>query len=106
MAVQEALGHTWVLYDLGLLAAMLICLLTYAVYLKTMAQFQPQNTYEVYDSLGGAQAHVLLPQKMDPPTWNGEQELLILLLCLAVDFRFQICISESEIFSYFRHFRC
>lgn len=60
------------LYDLGVLAAMLVCLVTYAVYLQTMVDFQPQNTYEVYDSLGGAQAHALLLKKVEPLVRNGE----------------------------------
>lgn len=70
--MQEAFGETWVLYDLSLLVAMLVCLVTYIVYVQTLAQFQPQNTYEVYDSLGGAQAHVLLPKKVDPTALNSE----------------------------------
>ena len=51
---------------------MLVCILSYAVYVQTIADFQPQNTYEVYDSLGGAQARALLPKKMNPLTWNSE----------------------------------
>ena len=50
----------------------LICLITYAVYVQTLADFQPQNTYEVYDSLAGAQARILLPKKADPATTNSE----------------------------------
>ena len=66
MAVQGALGETWLLYDMGLLVAMIICLITYAVYVQIMADFQPQYSYEVYDSLGAAQARLLLPKKVDP----------------------------------------
>lgn len=76
--LQEAVGDTWVLYDIGMLMAMLVCLLAYAVYVQTMVDFQPQNTYEVYDSLGGAQARVLLPKKVDPTSWNGEYETIIM----------------------------
>ena len=75
--LQEAVGDTWVLYDIGMLMAMLVCLLAYAVYVQTMVDFQPQNTYEVYDSLGGAQARALLLKKVDPTSWNGEYETII-----------------------------
>ena len=60
------------LYDLGVLLAMLVCILSYAVYVQTIVDFQPQNTYEVYDSLAGAQARALLPKKSSPLTWNSE----------------------------------
>ena len=60
------------LYDAGLLVAMLVCLITYAVYVQTMAGFQPQYSYEVYDSLGAAQARLLLPKKLDPTSWNSK----------------------------------
>ncbi len=72
LLLQEAVGKTWVLYDMGLLAAMLICLVTYSVYIQSLVDFQPQDTYEVYDSLGGAQARLLLPKKKDPTTSNGQ----------------------------------
>ncbi|DBA96111.1 TPA: hypothetical protein ACH3X1_001605 [Trebouxia sp. C0004] len=68
--VQEAFGKTWVLYDMALFAAMLICLITYSVYIHSLVDFQPQSMYEVYDSLGGAQARLLLPKKQDPSTYN------------------------------------
>lgn len=70
--MQEAFGETWVLYDMGSLVAMLVCLITYAVYVQTLVQFRPQNTYEVYDSLGAAQARVLLPKKVDEPYFNSK----------------------------------
>ena len=78
MQLQEGLGETWVLYDFSLLVAMVVCVLTYTVYVVTMVDFRPQNTYEVYDSLGGAQAHVLLPKKVDPAVWNGESGTFLL----------------------------
>ena len=74
---QEALGQTWVLYDLGVLAAMLICLITYSVYIHRLVDFSPQNTYEVYDSLGGAQARLLLPKKKNPTTYNGQHQIAL-----------------------------
>lgn len=55
-----------------ILAAMLICLITYSVYIQTLVTFQPQDTYEVYDSLGAAQARLLLPKKEDSSAYNGE----------------------------------
>ena len=58
-----------------LFAAMLICLITYSVYIHSLVDFQPEGTYEVYDSLGGAQACLLLPKKQDPSTYNGEIQL-------------------------------
>lgn len=70
--LQEAFGKTWVLYDMGILAAMLICLITYSVYIQSLVDFQPVDTYEVYDSLGGAQARLLLPKKKEPTTYNGQ----------------------------------
>lgn len=70
--MQSAVGETWVLYDLGLLVAMVICLITYAIYIQIMADFQPQHTYEVYDSLAAAQARLLLPKKADPTYWNSK----------------------------------
>lgn len=73
--MQEGLGDVWVLYDLGLLLAMLVCLAAYSVYVHTMLDFRPLNSYEVYDSLGGAQAHVLLPKKVNPSAWNSEYSL-------------------------------
>lgn len=60
------------LYDAGVLASMLICLITYSVYIQSLVDFQPLDTYEVYDSLGGAQAHLLLPKKASP-AYNGER---------------------------------
>ena len=66
LVTQEAFGETWVLYDTGVLVAMLVCLITYSFYIQTLVDFRPQNTYEVYDSLGGAQARVLLPKKQNP----------------------------------------
>ena len=68
---QEALGETWVLYDMAVLASMLICLITYSVYIQSLVDFQPLDTYEVYVSLGGAQARLLLPKKKNPSTYNG-----------------------------------
>ena len=72
------------LYDLGVLAAMLICLITYSVYIHRLVDFSPQNTHEVYDSLGGAQARLLLPKKKNPTTYNGQHQitLVVLLLCM------------------------
>lgn len=73
------------MYDVGVLVAMLVCLITYAVYVQTLRDFQPQNTYEVYDSLGGAQAHVLLPKKVNPLTWNSKccsKSKYLQLLCV------------------------
>ena len=63
--MQAALGETWVLYDICVLTAMLICLITYSVYIQRLVDFQPQDTYEVYDALGSAQARLLLPKKDD-----------------------------------------
>lgn len=71
LLLQEAVGKTWVVYDLGILTAMLICLITYSVYIQSLVDFQPLDMYEVYDSLGGAQARLLLPKKKDPTTYNG-----------------------------------
>ncbi|DBA80580.1 TPA: hypothetical protein ACH3X1_007841 [Trebouxia sp. C0004] len=68
--IQATLGETWVLYDAAVLASMLICLITYSVYIQSVVDFQPQDTYEVYDSLGGAQARLLLPKKNNPSTYN------------------------------------
>ena len=68
--MQDALGETWVLYDISVLTAMLICLITYSVFIERLVDFQPQNTYEVYDSLGAAQARLLLPKKA-PTVHNG-----------------------------------
>ena len=65
------MGETWVLYDMAVLASMLICLITYSVYIQSLVDFSPQATYEVYDSLGGAQAHLLLPKKKNPSTYTG-----------------------------------
>lgn len=73
--MQEAFGETWVLYDMGLLVGMLVCLITYAVYVQTLMQFRPHNAYEVYDSLAAAQARVLLPKKVDPPYANSKSHL-------------------------------
>ena len=72
MLLQEAIGKTWVLYDMGVLTAMLICLITFGVYVQSLREFSPQNTYEVYDSLGAAQARLLLPKKNNPTSYNGE----------------------------------
>lgn len=79
--MQEGLGETWVLYDLSLLVAMVVCVITYTVYVVKIVDFWPQNTYEVYDSLGGAQAHVLLPKKVDPAVWNGEPAIFTFFPC-------------------------
>ena len=70
--MQAAAGETWVLVDLGILAAMLIWLITYTVYIQTLVTLHPRNTYEVYDSLGGAQARLLLPKKQDPATSDSK----------------------------------
>lgn len=70
--VQAAVGEAWVLVDLVILAAMLICLITYSVYIRTLVNLQPQSSYEVYDSLGGAQARLLLPKKQDSTASNGK----------------------------------
>ncbi len=70
--VQAAFGETWVVYDLAVLASMLICLITYSVYIQSLVDFQPQDTYQVYDSLGAAQARLLLPTKQDSLVDNGE----------------------------------
>lgn len=69
--VQAAAGETWVLVDSSILAAMLIWLITYSVYIRTLVSLQPQNTYEVYDSLGGAQARLLLPKKQERAASDG-----------------------------------
>lgn len=60
---------------MALFAVMLVCLITYSVYIHSLVDFQPQGTYEVYDSLGGAQARLLLPKKQDPSTYNGKPQL-------------------------------
>ena len=70
-SAQVAFGETWVLYDLGVLGSMLICLITYSVYIQSLVDFKPPDTYEVYDSLGPAQAHHLLPKKHNPSAYNG-----------------------------------
>ena len=70
--MQAAVGETWVLVDLVILAAMLICLITYSIYIGTLLTLQPQSTYEVYDSLGGAQARLLLPKKQDSTASDGK----------------------------------
>ena len=80
LLVQEAVGKTWVVYDLGILTAMLICLITYSVYIQSLVDFQPLDTYEVYDSLGGAQARLLLPKKKAPTTYNGGHSYFVLYL--------------------------
>lgn len=78
--IQAAAGKTWVLVDLGILAAMLIWLITYTVYIQTLVTLRPRNTYQVYDSLGGAQARLLLPKKQDlamsdsKPTGRSQQK--------------------------------
>ncbi len=56
---------------MGVLAAMLICLITYSVYIQSLKGFDPQNTYEVYDSLGGAQARLLMPREENLAAYNG-----------------------------------
>lgn len=61
--------------DLTILAAMITCLITYSVHIRTLVTLQPQSTYEVYDSLGGAQARLLLPKKQDSTASNGEPAL-------------------------------
>ncbi|KAL0020782.1 hypothetical protein WJX79_001465 [Trebouxia sp. C0005] len=68
--IQEAFSKTWVLYDMAMSAAMLVCLITYSVYIHSLVDFQPEGTYEVYDSLGAAQARLLLPKKQDPSGHN------------------------------------
>ena len=70
-SAQVAFGETRVLYDLGVLGSMFICLITYSVYIQSLVDFQPQDTYEVYDSLGAAQARLLLPKKHNPSAYNG-----------------------------------
>lgn len=60
------------LVDLGILAAMLICLITYSVHIRALVTLKPQSTYEVYDSLGGAQARLLLPKKQTSSTPDGQ----------------------------------
>ena len=72
--MQAAVGKTWVLVDLGILGAMLICIITYSVYIRTLVTLQPQSTYEVYDSLGGAQARLLLPKKQDFKASDGKSD--------------------------------
>ncbi len=69
-SVQAALSETWLLYDIGVLASMLTCLITYSVYIQSLVDFQPLDTYEVYDSLGAAQARLLLPKKAES-AYNG-----------------------------------
>lgn len=64
---------------MAILAAMLICLITYSVYIQSLVDFEPHDTYNVYDSLGGAQARLLLPKKQDPTTYNGETWSVIIL---------------------------
>lgn len=54
MLLQDALGQTWVLFGMAVLAAMLLCLITYSVWVQSLRGFSRQHTYEVYDSLGGA----------------------------------------------------
>ena len=51
---------------------MIICVITYSIYIQSLADFQPHDTYPVYDSVGGAQARLLLPKKQGPSTYNGE----------------------------------
>ena len=58
-------------YDMVVLACMLICLITYSVYIQSLLGFQPQSTYQVYDALGGAQARLLLPKKAESSAYNG-----------------------------------
>ena len=70
--LQEACGQTWVLYDMAILTAMLVCVITYSIHIRNLADFQPHHIYPVYDSLGGAQARLLLPKKQEPSTYNGE----------------------------------
>ena len=72
LVLQEAFGKAWVLYDMAVLAAMLVCVISYSIYIRSLADFRPQDTYPVYDSLGGAQARLLLPKKQEPSTHNGE----------------------------------
>ena len=64
---------------MAVLAAMLICLITYSVYVQSVRDFSPQNTYEVYDSLGGAQARLLLLKKSNNASYNGDAALNCLL---------------------------
>ena len=68
------------LYDMAILAAMLVCVISYSIYIRSLADFQPQDTYPVYDSLGGAQARLLLPKKQEPSTRNGETPSLTSIL--------------------------
>lgn len=72
LCLQEAFGKAWVLYDMAILAAMLVCVISYSIYIHSLAAFQPQDTYPVYDSLGGAQARLLLPKKQEPTSHNGK----------------------------------
>lgn len=72
MVLQEALGQTWVLFDMTVLAAMLMSLITYSVSVQSLRDFSPQQSYEVYDSLGGAQARLLLPKKNVTALSDGE----------------------------------
>ena len=74
---QEACGKAWVLYDVAILTAMLICVTTYSIYIQSLADFQPHDEYPVYDSLGGAQARLLLPKKQEKSTYNGETSSFI-----------------------------
>ena len=60
------------LVDLGILAAMLVCLITYSVHIRALVTLQPQSSYEVYDSLGGAQARLLLPKKQSSSVSDGK----------------------------------
>ncbi len=69
---RRRLARHGVLYNMAILTAMLVCLITYSIYIQSLVDFQPQVTYEVYDSLEGAQARLLLPKKQDPSTYNGE----------------------------------
>lgn len=66
------------MYDVAILTAMLICVITYSIYIQSLADFQPHDIYPVYDSLGGAQAHLLLPKKQENSTYNGETSSCIL----------------------------
>ena len=70
--LQEAASNSWIVYDMAVLAAMLICLITYSVFVQSLRDFGPQSTYDVYDSLGGAQARLLLPKKNGTTVYHGE----------------------------------
>lgn len=83
MLLQEALGGTWVLFDLTALAAMTVCLIAYSISVQSLRGFSPQPTYEVYDSLGGAQARLLLPKKNSTSLHNGKAVCKHICMCVS-----------------------